>query len=104
MGLEGVYLFSKTRFMLCTNSIYIVVLYRSRLHGSGNLETELKLVLLTNTHNDPSVELVLPAPTMLDSDRVEYWVLRKMLLSPGDIVMFQLNFRYLLLRDQERKT
>lgn len=93
-------------FIFWTNNehiFYIVLLYRSRLHGSGDLATEVKLALLTNTQNDSLVELVLPALTMFNSARVENCVLRKMLLSPGDIKLLQLNFRDLMLRDQEAK-
>lgn len=71
------------------------------MHRFGNPGVGVGLVLLTNTAHDPLVEFVLPVPIVSDSARVEYWIPREILLPSGDIVMFLLNFRLLMLEDQQ---
>lgn len=72
--------------------------YRPGMHGSGNPGIEIALTLLTNTPSDPLVQCVLPVPTNVHSARVEY---SEIMLSPGDIVRFLLNFRVLVLESQQ---
>lgn len=63
--------------------------YRPGMHGSGNPGIETALTLLTNIPSDPLMQCVLPVPT-----NVEY---SEIMLPPGDIVRFLLNFRVLVL-------
>lgn len=72
------------------------------MHRSGNLGIKVGWALPTNTHHHPCVEFVFPVPTALHP-AIEYWVPREILLPPADIIMFQLNFRFLTLVDQQVK-